>query len=250
MGDAGRVPLGQGGLSIGWACASVGGMRKPFFLSVGVAVLGSLVVVACVGESTAPPAAAQGNLDGPCFANGTCNTGLRCDVIQGAAKCAPVGDASPGDASPDGDGAATDSGLPECSFKPTSYPCSGGATTSACYGATQTCTITGCSGIDDLAWSCFSPNQCSTLACCLPASNASLTSGKNCAQGALAMTPGATSGASCGVGATCSPGDTQLCQFNAQCPAGKVCSAVRLVSLGDGGIASLNGVVIGACGPP
>ncbi|HEX7602046.1 MAG TPA: hypothetical protein VF316_10590, partial [Polyangiaceae bacterium] len=149
------------------------------------------------------------------------------------------------------DSAASDSGLPVCSFAPTKFPCSGGSSATACYGATQTCTITGCSGLDDLPWSCFSPNQCGgTLACCLSASTASLSPGTSCSQGALATLPGATAGATCATTAVCGTGATQLCQFNAQCPAGQICGAVKVVSLGDGGVASLNGVILGACALP
>ena len=218
-------------------------------LPLGALAVGSLVVAACVGEATPPASAAQGDLNGVCFANGTCNTGLTCGVVSGAARCVPTGDASPGDASP-GNDATTDSGLPVCSFKPTTFPCPGGPLSGACYGATQTCATTGCSGSTDRRWACFSNNQCSTLACCLSATDATLTAGKSCAQGALAVSPSATSGANCASGATCATGETQLCQFNFQCPEGQICGAVQLVSLGDGGAVSLNGVIIGACAKP
>jgi hypothetical protein len=223
-------------------------MWKLSFSIVAIA-FGSLVVAACVGDATPPAAAAQGELDGACFANGTCNPGLACGVVSGAAKCVLAGDASPGDSSP-GTDSGNDSGLPVCSFTPTTYPCPNGPPGAACYGATQTCSLSLCSGTNDLRWSCFSPNQCSTLACCLSPSNGTLSAGKSCAQGAIAIPASATAGASCAASAACALDDIQLCQFNSQCPQGQVCSAVKLVSLGDAGTGSLNGVTIGACAKP
>ena len=233
-------------------CASVAKMRTRFFLSFGVGLVSSLLVVACVADVATVP---RGDLNGPCFVNGTCNAGLRCDVVNATAKCVPLGDAAPADAaptdaSPISDGGKTDSGLPVCSFTPTSFPCQGGPSATACFGATQTCSITGCSGNNDEYWSCFSANQCSTRACCLSASKATLAPGTNCSPRALSITPGITTAATCASGATCGAGDTQLCESNAQCPAGKICTAVNLVSLGDGGAASLNSVILGACAPP
>lgn len=220
-------------------------------LSIAAVTVGSLLVAACVGESTAPPAAAQGDLNGPCFVNGTCNAGLSCGVVKGAATCVPAGDASPGDSSDDGSATdAAEAGLPVCSLTPTPFPCTGSGSGTACYGTTQTCSLTGCSGADDLMWSCFSPNQCSTLACCLSANSAVLNPNKDCSQGALAMLPGATTGTTCATGKKCADGETQLCQFNSQCPAGQFCSVIKVVSKGDAGSPSLNGAVLGVCASP
>lgn len=221
-------------------------MRKPIFWSLG-AVVGSIAIVACVGDAATPPATgSRGELNGPCFANGTCNTGLACNVVDGAAKCVAADGGAPADAGVD----ASDAGLPVCSLGTTQFPCTGQMMGAGCYGATQTCAITGCNDPTNQRWECFSPNQCSTLPCCVPADSATLHTGKNCTQGALEMMPAITTGSSCGTGLACKINETQLCQFNAQCPPGQICSAVKVVSLGDGGAASINGAVLGACMSP
>ena len=231
-------------------------MRIRSLLSVGVAVVGSLVVAACVGDPSPTATAVQGDLNGPCFVNGTCNAGLTCGVVKGAATCVPAADASPADASPGVDGATTDdSGLPACGSAHTSFPCKDIGSTTTCYGATQSCTGSLCSGPDVSSWFCFSPNQCTGLPCCLSAKSATLHQGTGCTQRTLEMLPGAAMGANCGSGNACGTGDggppdTQLCQSNAQCPPGQFCSVVKVASVGDGGSAALNGTILGACAPP
>ncbi len=214
--------------------------------SVGAAVLGSLVVAACVGDASAPPTNAQGTLNGPCFANDTCNDGLFCDVVHGSAKCVPFGDASPNDSSPTTD--AADAGLPKCNVSPTAWPmqCPGGAIGASCFGQTQTCTATGCSNQGDMRWECFSPNQCSNAPCCLSPTDGTLTPQKNCTQGTLTLA-GTPNGAICGSGSACKTGDTQLCQFNSQCPEGQICSAVRVVASTS---PAIHMDVLGACMTP
>lgn len=225
-------------------------MRIRSFLSVGAAVVGSMVVAACVGDASPTATTAQGDLNGPCFVNGTCNAGLICGVVKGAAACVPAADAAPADASPGTDGAATDdSGLPACSSQHTSFPCKDVGQTTACYGATQACTGSLCSGAE-ISWFCFSPNQCTGLPCCLSPNSATLHQGSGCTERTLEMLPGASMAANCGSGNACGAGATQLCQTNAQCPAGQFCSVVKVASVGDGGSAALNGVILGACAPP
>jgi hypothetical protein len=214
-------------------------MQRFRVLFFGVTVLGSSVF-ACVGDTTTT----QGALNGPCFADNTCTAGLTCSLVGGAGKCVAAGDASASDGSV---ADASDSGTAACAFQTTTFPCGGQNPPTACYGATQTCTLTGCSGSTDLMWECFSPNQCSSLPCCVPAGAGNLVPGANCSQGALAMSSpdaGNGTGSTCATTGTCSQGDTQLCQSNSQCPKGKICSPVSVV-----GIPSAANVIIGACVP-
>jgi hypothetical protein len=223
-------------------------MGKLFFSSIG-AVVGTFVVAACVGEAPTAPTSGtqtQGGLDGPCFANGTCNEGLSCGVVKGTATCVPSGDASTVDASSIDDANApdaADSGRPACKFQTTSFPCGDPMPPIACFGATQSCTLTGCGGTD-LAWQCFSPRQCSAR-CCVPTANATLIAGADCAVGSLEVSPTATAGASCSSTAACAVGDTQLCQANSDCLAGQRCTPVKIV----GGGAAINGNVVAVCVP-
>jgi hypothetical protein len=64
------------------------------------------------------------------------------------------------------------------------------------------------------------------------------------------MVSGTPDGAVCGSGAGCGADDAgpqiQLCQFNAQCPKGQICSAIKVVS----DAATINGSILGACMPP
>jgi hypothetical protein len=175
-----------------------------------------------------------------------CNPGLACNVVNGAALCVPAGDAGAGDASSSSD-SGSDSGLPVCKFAPTPWPTS--CTGASCFGATQSCSLTGCN--TDERWECFSPNQCSSAPCCLSASVASLTPAHNCTQGALTMASGTASASVCAAGASCGSDDAgpqiQLCQFNDQCPVGQICSAVRVVA---SDAVTINGAILGACMPP
>ena len=228
-------------------------MGKLFFVSVGVVILGSFVVAACVGDSpTADPGAAtQGAVDGPCFANGTCNAGLGCSVVMGTARCVTPGNTSPADASSGDDSSAAGDASPSdastgpqiCKFQTTTFPCGGQMPPTVCFGATQSCTLTGC-GVGDLAWQCFSPRQCSA-ACCLTAANATVNAGANCAAGSLQVSGGATEGATCALATTCAAGDAQLCQANSDCPSAQKCSPVKIV----GGGAAINGSVVAVCVP-
>jgi hypothetical protein len=206
---------------------------------VGVALAG-LVFLACVGD--APTSGGQGQLGGPCYPGDTCNAGLRCTSLDGIKSCElPPGD----DASTTDAGSTSDSGPPVCMFAPTPYPCGGQEPPYACYGQARSCTATGC---NDLIWNCNSPNQCSGTPCCVPP-DALLVPGASCGLGTLQLgaagDAGLTSGSACGAGTTCKAGETQLCQANAQCPAGKICSPVKIT----GGPASLNGTILGACVP-
>ncbi len=78
--------------------------------------------LACVGEAAVPTPAAVGDLNGPCFANGTCNAPLSCGVVKGVARCVPVDDAA---APVDASGDVADASRLVCSISPPSYPCSG-----------------------------------------------------------------------------------------------------------------------------
>jgi hypothetical protein len=214
-----------------------------FFFWVGAAAIG--VVSACVSDT--PPT--QGELNGPCFSDNTCKTGLTCSLVNGAGTCVMPGDASsPVDG---GSGMDTstpvDSGPPVCTLGSTTFPCGGQNPPFACYGAAQSCTATGCSGQTDLQWQCFSPNQCNN-ACCVASASGTLTPGAMCAQGTLEMVApdaGNSIGATCAAATTCAPGQTQLCQGNTQCSTGHICAPVAV----KGGGLSLNGVVVGACVP-
>lgn len=215
----------------------------------GALIVGSLVVVACVGDDpavTSSGAAAQGSLDNACFANGTCSDGLTCSVVQGTSKCVPPGDAAAAaDASSSVDASTgADSGPTGCLFTPTSFGCTKQQPFS-CFGATQGCTATGCGG--DLAWTCFSRRQCNDIApCCLSNANAALTAGAGCAQGTLQMSATATAGASCSTSLACGPGDTRLCQADSHCLEGQRCVPVKVTG---GGLALDGKVFIGACAP-
>lgn len=221
-------------------------------MSIGVAVIGTFAVAACVGDD--PPAGtsatiAQGDLDGACFANGTCNAGLSCDVIDGKAKCTSSSDTPAGDASSDpptsGNKDASTSGPTVCQFQTTTFPCGGQQPPNACYGATQSCTLTGCNA-DDLMWQCNSARQCGT-ACCVPKDVATLAAGTNCTEGTLVIAAGTASGAACSSAPACEADQTQLCQANSDCPTGQRCTPVKIVGPGAG--AALNGTIVAACVP-
>lgn len=227
-------------------------MRKLFVsLSVGALVAGSVAMAACVGDAPSPSAtAAQGVLNGPCFANGTCNGELACTVVDGTAKCTPatlpppVGDASsPTDAAPTvpPDGAPTQPVA--CKFQTTPFPCGAPMPPTVCYGATQSCTLTGCNPTD-IAWACNSARQCGT-ACCVAPTDGTLAVGANCTEGTLLMKAGTSTGSTCSTATACQPGEAQLCQANSDCPKGQRCTPVKVI----GANASLNGTIVAACAP-
>jgi hypothetical protein len=203
-----------------------------------------ITFAACVGDNNGP---AQGALDGPCFSNGQCNSGLTCTTVGAAAKCEPA-DGAANDAN--ATDAAGEAGPRQCTFQPTQFPCSGGP---ACYGATQGCSLTACSGGDsDFKWDCFGPNQCGNTPCCIPETTATLTPTTDCSQGGLKLTAVDAGGgglgmpaSSCGSGLACVSGDITLCQFNSQCPKGTVCSPVKVSGSG----VSASNVIVGACVP-
>ncbi len=232
-------------------------MGKLVFLSAGAMILGSLIVVACVSDAVAPTPGAQGELDGPCFANGTCQPGLSCGVVKGNAQCVSAGsDAGAGDSSVMSDDGGTtadavaDSGPPVCTFNTTIYPCKPPAQNGniACYGdpAVQ-CTASGC-GATDVRWECFSPRQCSTLIpCCLPLASAALSVGATCAEGSLQFVDGGTTGGACAAtSAPCGVTEMQLCQGRPDCPSGQRCNQVKVHG---GGPALDKQVDIGVCVP-
>lgn len=209
-------------------------------------VAGSMVF-ACVGD--APQAAPQGVLNAPCYPDNTCGPGLACTLINGVGKCLTTADASTGDASTTTD-AGVDSGPRACSFQPTTFPCSGPPVAPACYGLAQSCSKTGCGGgADDVAWECFSPNQCGNTPCCIATTSAALTPTTDCSLGGLKVLRNdaglGVPGSVCGAGLACAANNIQLCQFNTQCPKGQICSPVKVS--GSGGSAS--NLVIGACVP-
>jgi hypothetical protein len=205
---------------------------------------------ACVGDNT-PPA---GSADGPCLSNGQCNSGLECVTINGSQKCEAAQDGGGKDAASNdsggNDASDAEAGPRQCTFQPTSFPCPQGP---ACYGAAQSCSTTGCSGGDsDFRWVCFGPNQCGNTPCCIPDTAATLTPTTDCSLGGLKMTPNdaGTGGlgepaSSCPGGIACPAANITLCQFNTQCPAGTVCSPVKISGSG----ASASNVIIGACVP-
>jgi len=215
-------------------------MKNLGVVLVGVTIVAT--VMACVGDSTP---STQGQLNGPCFADNACNTGLTCNLVNGAGQCVASGsDASTNDGST---ADAADSGPRVCTFQPTFFPCGGQNPPFACYGAAQSCTATGCSGQTDVQWQCFSPNQCNSP-CCVSASDATLAGGANCTQGTLVLTApdaGGGNGSVCSAGAACPSGHKQLCKANSQCPTGQVCNPVKIT----GGGLAMNGVVVGACVP-
>lgn len=215
-------------------------------LGIGLSAIG---IAACVGENTT---LAQGTLNGPCFSDNTCNPGLSCSLVGGTATCVLKDSGSTNDSGGGNDSGVADTGTDGpriCAFQSTTYPCGGANPPNACYGQAQSCTLTGCSGQTDIRWECFSPNQCSSAACCVSPNDAVLTGTKNCSQGALQMLAvdggGGVNGAKCALGNSCGSGDVQLCQANSQCPSGKVCSPVKITNGG----ASAAGVIVGACVP-
>jgi hypothetical protein len=255
-----RLVIGRENLSSG--CSSptrsqerdnLGSMGKLlFFVSIGTALVGSFAIAACVGDEPSPATSgtvAQGVLGGPCFANGTCNAGLSCNVVEGTAKCAASTGAPPADAAPVdppsnlGTEDASSSGLLVCKFQTTPFPCGGQQPPNVCYGATQSCTLTGCGG-DELAWQCNSANQCGT-ACCVPTDAATLSAGAGCTEGTLLITAGAASGATCSSATACPAGAIQLCQANSGCPSGQRCAPVKIIGAG----AAFNGTIVAACVP-
>jgi hypothetical protein len=225
--------------------------KLALFLSISTAVVGSFAVAACVGDepsSATSGTVAQGVLGGPCFANGTCNDGLACNLVEGTAKCTASTDAHSGDASSNippsnGTSDAASSDPTVCKFQTTPFPCGDQLPPTACYGATQSCTLTGCNG-SDLAWQCNSARQCGT-ACCVSPNAATLAPGAGCAEGTLLITAGAGLGAACSSDTACAAGATQLCQANSDCPQGQRCTPVKIIGAG----AALNGTIVAACVP-
>ncbi|MEO8796533.1 MAG: hypothetical protein ABI551_01490 [Polyangiaceae bacterium] len=226
-------------------------MRKLFALfSVGAVVGSSFAIAACVGDAPSV-SSAQGDLGGACFANGTCNPGLSCGVVQGQAACTEASDAG-GDSSPSGDdgggsttgdGGSSSTGV--CKFSPTPYPCTPVDGT-ACYASAQSCAgPTACTDPGDMLWPCNSANQCTGTACCLPAEAGIANPGVNCTQGTLILTPDASTGTTCEPATACAAGETQFCQVNAQCPKGQHCTPIEVASDRK----SLNGTILAICAP-
>lgn len=230
---------------------SLGRMRTRLaFWSLGAAVVGTFAVAACVGDD--PPAGtsttiAQGDLDGACFGNGTCNTGLSCNVVDGTAKCTSgtSGDAASTDPPTSGTKDASPSGPASCQFQTTTFPCGDQQPPTACYGATQSCTLTSCNA-GELSWECNSARQCGTP-CCVSQDVATLAAGINCTEGTLVIAAGAALGATCSSDTVCAAGQTQLCQANSDCPTGQRCTPVKIVGPGAG--AALDGTIVAACVP-
>lgn len=226
-------------------------MRKLVFVS---AIVVSFAVMACVGDDPPSPISgiAQGELGGACFANGTCNGGLACN----AGKCAATSSSSSASSSSSSSGAPIDT-IPDsgtnadtgpvgplvCKFQTTSYPCKDPTPPVACFGDTQTCTLTGCGGASDLRWECNSARQCNNTVCCIATDKATVAAGANCAEGTLLMKVGAVAGPTCVASLACPAGTAQLCQANADCPAGEHCTPLKIANGG----AALNGNIIAAC---
>lgn len=219
------------------------------YLSVLAIGLGSIVVAACVGDAAAPAhPLLQGTLNGPCFTNGTCNTGLSCVLVNGTGTCVPT-DASTSDGSPGVDGSAGDSAagdsadasLPICTFQTTSYPCQGAM---ACYsGGSQVgcvANVSTCTQQQNQPWECFSNKECTNQSCCLKGGTVTNVSAQSCSGGKVDFPLTMTNGSQCQ--AACS-GALQLCLTNADCPPNGVCVAVTINSAGQG----LGGQVVGAC---
>ena len=228
-------------------------MGKLFFSTLGAVLAGASLLAACVGEDApglgASAGRRQGELDSPCFANGTCNPGLSCSVIKGTAQCAApaavdaavVGLPSEDASAPD----APRSGPPICMFQTTKFPCGGMMPPLACFGTIQGCTLTGCGGADQ-TWECFSPRQCSNKPCCVSTVNERLTAAASCGVGKLQVTSAiATNGSGCTSTTACPTGDAQLCQANSDCPAGQHCTPVKVT----GGGVAIEGTVVAACVP-
>ena len=232
-----------------------GGVRAILFFAA------SLAIGACVTSSTVSPGAVegpQGQLGGACFPNGKCNAGLECGLVDGGvAECVPEGNAtttaSSGSVSSSGavaDGAAPADGgreasPDECTVTPAAFPCGGDNPPTACYGAAQSCTLTGCN-VGDLMWSCNVPQTCGKgIACCVPAATATAKPGASCAMGILELAADQAQGAICGAGPACAGGATQLCATTADCPAAQRCTPVKIT----GGGAAINGNTVGVCAP-
>lgn len=233
-------------------------MRKLLLFSILGASLASSIA-ACVSDDASPATpsagATQGEAGGPCFADNTCRAGLTCGIVAGKAQCA-AGDAGAsssgsvlGDSgtssNADAD-AESDSGPTACTFTPSPFPCGGDNPPTSCFGSTQSCTLTGCGGADDVRWMCNSVKECNGAGtCCVAKANATLTAGNDCSPGTLKITPDTATGSVCGADLACPDGDTQLCQSSAGCPAGQQCKPVKITGAG----ASFNGQTLGACTP-
>ena len=152
-------------------------------------LLGLLGTACVVGACVSDNSNTQGTLDGPCFTNGTCNTGLTCQVVSGSARC-EVADASVADAPADSplvdsnvgdapaDQTSTDASDGGCTLQPTlpcNTPC---GPNNACCTDTATCIPnTGtCSGGSN-AWQCQTRADCSggSAPCCIGAAAVNLT---------------------------------------------------------------------------
>ena len=222
-------------------------MQKLGVLLFGVTVAGAFVN-GCVGDAATPTPMAAGDLNGPCLKDGTCFGALFCEVVNGIAKCVSDDGGAPKDSSVGDSSSAVDGGPRSCKFSPTPWKCgaSNMMADTACYGMAQSCTLTGCSGQNDMMWGCFSANHCTSAPiCCI--SGAILTATTDCSKGSLQIVApdsgGPGNGANCVT--SCMAGDVQLCQSNSQCPMGQVCSPVQVYT----SAASLGGTILGACVP-
>lgn len=188
--------------------------------ALGALVLASVAATACVGESATPPA--QGTLDARCFSNGTCNAGLACVVVNGTATCQPS-DAATSDGAPPGDAAASDSsdGGPDaarlvCKSVTTNFSCQN-QVSCIVLGQNSLACRTGSCMTGEQAWECYSPKQCTAMACCLSGAAPVGVSASSCTAGTIDVATLTLAGT---CKATCAADDTRLCTSNDECGAG------------------------------
>ena len=205
------------------------------------------VVIACTGEDvTATDGLEPGKLGGECLANGSCNTGLTCTLVDGKAKCANATTPS-NEAGVVADTGANDADVvrTQCPFAATSSICPGKV---ACYpriapaDASDPQAQPSCAETADecpvgaLAWECNSPHYAGGT-CCLTADL--LTSSPTCSEAKIQLAGKGTKSLTDG---KCPQGQLQLCQANNQCPPDQYCSPVRIL-----GEYTVKDTILGVC---
>ena len=205
-------------------------------------LLASVVVAGTGSDPVVSDGPERGQLGGECLANGSCNSGLSCTLVDGKAKCANAPTSSEAGAVAD---AGEDSGRTHCDFDVTSSVC---PSMVACYASNALSTDAGDAAaprcIDppeecassELTWECNSPHYPGG-SCCLTADL--LPSQPTCSEAKIQL---AGKGTKSLTDPKCPQGQLQFCQGNNQCPPAQHCSPVRI--LGD---YTVKDTVLGVC---
>ncbi len=184
------------------------------------------LLVGCVGGGDTSDAATMGSLGGPCFANGTCNTGLVCGLVNGKGVC-QESDAGGSDATVDQtvDQSVADTSTSDVSdatsidandactqtLAPSRACAQGCGTNSNCCELDGTCSQTPSGCPSGAAWPCQTRGDCtSNMFCC---ANGITFNNANCPPIAQMLS---SSQASCS--ATCQTGTYATCLTNGDCP--------------------------------